>query len=54
MRLRVSLYGVPIRVVPIAGKVRLSDGDEIQIGPVTMMFPSLSRVGSTETEEKAK
>ncbi|HEY3203030.1 MAG TPA: hypothetical protein VGL03_05160 [Thermoanaerobaculia bacterium] len=54
MRLRVSLYGVPIRVVPIAGKVRRSDGDEIQIGLVTMTYPSPSRVGSTEAEEKAK
>ena len=36
----------------IVGVVRLNDGDEIRVGPMTMTFRTLSRIGSTETEEK--
>ena len=47
-----SKNGTLLRGERIAGAVRLRDGDEIRIGPVTMTFRALTRVGSTETEEK--
>jgi len=34
------------------GAVPLADGNEIRVGPVAMTFLVVSRVGSTETEEK--
>jgi DNA-binding winged helix-turn-helix (wHTH) protein len=47
-----SKNGTLLRGERIAGRVGLSDGDEIRIGPASMTFRVLSRAGSTETEQK--
>jgi DNA-binding winged helix-turn-helix (wHTH) protein len=49
-----SKNGTYLRGERIAKAAYLNDGDEIRIGPATMTFRVLLRVGSTETEEKAK
>lgn len=49
-----SKNGTHLRGEKIAGTVPLSDGDEIRIGPATMTFRVLRRVGSTETETEEK
>jgi DNA-binding winged helix-turn-helix (wHTH) protein len=48
-----SKNGTLVGGEPVSGRVPLSDGDEIRIGPATMTFRSYSRVGSTETQEKS-
>ncbi len=47
-----SKNGTYLRGARIAGPVPLADGDEIRIGPVAMTFRVMSRVGTTETQEK--
>lgn len=47
-----SKNGTFLRGEKISGVRELADRDEIQIGPVSMIFRVLSRVRSTETEEK--
>jgi hypothetical protein len=49
-----SKNGTYLKGVRIDGPVPLSDGDEIRIGPVAMTFRVMSRVGTTETEEKGR
>lgn len=46
-----SKNGTYLRGERITGVRGLADKDEIRIGPVSMVFRVLSRVGSTETEE---
>jgi DNA-binding winged helix-turn-helix (wHTH) protein len=47
-----SKNGTLLRGERVTGAVRLRDGDEIRIGPTAMTFRALTRVGSTETQEK--
>jgi len=47
-----SKNGTYLRGERMIGVRGLANGDEIRIGPVSMVFRVLSRVGSTETEEK--
>ena len=47
-----SKNGTYLRGEKITGVRGLANGDKIRIGPVSMVFRALSRVGSTETEEK--
>ncbi len=47
-----SKNGTRLRGERIIGVRSLANGDEIRIGPVSMVFRVLSRVASTETEEK--
>jgi hypothetical protein len=49
-----SKNGTHLKGERINGPVPLHDGEEIRIGPVAMSFRVLSRVGTTETEEKGR
>ncbi len=49
-----SKNGTHLKGERIRGVVPLVDGDEIRIGPVAMTFRVMSRVGTTETEEKGR
>jgi hypothetical protein len=49
-----SKNGTRLKGERISGVVALADGDEIRIGPVAMTFRVMSRVGTTETEEKGR
>jgi DNA-binding winged helix-turn-helix (wHTH) protein len=48
-----SKNGTYLKGERITAVVPLTDGDEIRIGPVAMTFRVLSRVGTTETEQKS-
>ena len=49
-----SKNGTYLKGARITGAVPLADGDDIRIGPVAMTYRVMSRVGTTETEEKGR